>query len=183
MPTHPAHLLSAKATRNPRTVIKPAKLWATSNASGIIVSTSMARIAPAATAVVAATTAAENRPNTAYPASEASRVSRRSSVATGPSAMQDFGWGYAICMGVQRRVPEADRESRCEFRHRYLCSKCLGKLSPFFNGRKRQYYIWDHTHNDIEVFDAEGVHLGTIDPRTGLPIKPAVKGRYLDEIK
>lgn len=41
------------------TVIKPAKLSAFSNASGIIVSTIMAKIAPAATAVVAAITSAD----------------------------------------------------------------------------------------------------------------------------
>ncbi len=47
-------LVSAKAARNPRTVINPAKSRASSNASGIIVSVSIAKIAPAATAVVPA---------------------------------------------------------------------------------------------------------------------------------
>jgi hypothetical protein len=45
-------LLNTKATRNPTTVIRPAKLWAFSHASEIIVSASMASMAPAATAVV-----------------------------------------------------------------------------------------------------------------------------------
>lgn len=49
------------ATRKPTTVMSPAKSCASSNASGIIVSASMARIAPAATAVVAAITSAEKR--------------------------------------------------------------------------------------------------------------------------
>lgn len=53
-------LLSMKAVRKPATVISPARVWATSNASGIMVSTSIARMAPAAMAVVAATTSGEN---------------------------------------------------------------------------------------------------------------------------
>jgi len=47
------------------TVTTPAQSWASANASGIIVSASMLRIAPAATAVVAAITSADNRANTA----------------------------------------------------------------------------------------------------------------------
>jgi len=58
-------LLSTKDVRKPATVIKPAQLCATSNASGIMVSASIARIAPAATAVVAATTSEEKPWNTA----------------------------------------------------------------------------------------------------------------------
>lgn len=55
----PPSLLSAKAARKPRTAISPAKSCACSKASGIIVSTSIARIAPAAVAVVAATASGE----------------------------------------------------------------------------------------------------------------------------
>src|SRR5690242_20500692 len=54
-------LVRINAVKKPATVIRPVKLWACSNASGIIVSANMARIAPAATAVVAAMTSAENR--------------------------------------------------------------------------------------------------------------------------
>jgi hypothetical protein len=46
--------LNTKADRNPITVINPVKSWASSKASGIMVSTSMVRIAPAANAVTAA---------------------------------------------------------------------------------------------------------------------------------
>ncbi|MDB5824065.1 MAG: hypothetical protein JWR21_2769 [Herminiimonas sp.] len=60
---YPPSLLSMNATRNPATVINPAKSCASSNASGIIVSTSIARIAPAATAVVAATISGEKSRN------------------------------------------------------------------------------------------------------------------------
>lgn len=63
--THPASLLSRNAHKKPHTVIKPAKSWASSNASGIIVSANIARIAPAATAVVPAITSGEKLRNTA----------------------------------------------------------------------------------------------------------------------
>ena len=29
------------------------------------------------------------------------------------------------------------------------------------------YYYWDYTHNDIEMFDRRGHHKGSIDPATG----------------
>jgi hypothetical protein len=46
-------------------------------------------------------------------------------------------------------------------------------------GNKLQYYSWDHLHNEIEVFDKLGKHLGVIDPTTGEWIKAAVKGRFI----
>jgi hypothetical protein len=58
-------LLRANATRKPSTVRRPANSCATSNASGIIVSANIARMAPAAVAVVAATTSGEKTRNTA----------------------------------------------------------------------------------------------------------------------
>lgn len=57
-------LLSAKAAMKPKTVMKPAKSCAASNASGIIVSASIARIAPAAIAVAAAAMEGEDISNT-----------------------------------------------------------------------------------------------------------------------
>lgn len=46
-------------------------------------------------------------------------------------------------------------------------------------GSKQRYYTWDHTHNDIEVFDSNKKHLGSIDPVNGLFYKGPVKGRKL----
>jgi hypothetical protein len=48
------------------------------------------------------------------------------------------------------------------------------------NGKSRQYYQWDYTHNDIEVYDSKGVHLGSLDPVTGELYKPPVRGRTID---
>jgi Cytotoxic len=48
------------------------------------------------------------------------------------------------------------------------------------SGRKREYYEWDHTHGDIEVFDRLGRHLGSMHPQTGVMHKPPVPGRTLN---
>lgn len=53
---------------------------------------------------------------------------------------------------------------------------------PFRNGLKRsgeEIWSWDHTHNDIEVFNAQGRHLGSRHPVTGEMYKPPVPGRTL----
>jgi hypothetical protein len=46
-------------------------------------------------------------------------------------------------------------------------------------GSARQYYEWDYTHNDIEVYNRQGQHLGSMDPSSGEMIKPAVAGRKI----
>lgn len=47
------------------------------------------------------------------------------------------------------------------------------------SGSNKRYYEWDHTHNDIEVYDSKGKHLGSIDPKTGNMYKEAVNGRRI----
>jgi hypothetical protein len=56
-----------KKARKPITVIRPMKLWVFSNASGIMVSDTMASTPPAAIAVVVATITGEKRLKTVYP--------------------------------------------------------------------------------------------------------------------
>ena len=46
-------------------------------------------------------------------------------------------------------------------------------------GKSQKFYSWDNLHNEIEVFDRHGKHLGVMDPTTGEMIKAAVKGRRL----
>ena len=46
-------------------------------------------------------------------------------------------------------------------------------------GKNKQYYEWDFTHNDIEVYDAKGKHLGSMNPTSGEMYKPSVKGRTI----
>jgi len=47
-------------------------------------------------------------------------------------------------------------------------------------GSKRRFYEKDYTHKDVEVYDSNGVHLGSMDAETGKMTKPAVKGRKLN---
>jgi RHS repeat-associated protein len=47
------------------------------------------------------------------------------------------------------------------------------------SGAAREYYEWDYTHGDIEVYNRRGVHIGSMDPGTGQIIKPAVPGRSI----
>jgi hypothetical protein len=46
-------------------------------------------------------------------------------------------------------------------------------------GANKQYYDWDYTHNDIEVYDKLGNHLGSMNPVTGEMYKPPVPGRTI----
>ncbi|MBO0853176.1 MAG: hypothetical protein J2P18_05340 [Nocardia sp.] len=47
------------------------------------------------------------------------------------------------------------------------------------NGKSREFYEWDYTHDDIEVYDSKGQHLGSMDPVSGKMYKPAVNGRKI----
>ena len=46
--------------------------------------------------------------------------------------------------------------------------------------KHRKYYEWDHLHDEIEVYDRHGKHLGAMDSVTGEMIKPPKKGRSVD---
>lgn len=45
--------------------------------------------------------------------------------------------------------------------------------------RSGRFFEWDHTHNDIEVYNSRGQHLGSMHPTTGAMYKPPVAGRIL----
>ncbi|WP_374760452.1 colicin E3/pyocin S6 family cytotoxin [Nocardia cyriacigeorgica] len=49
------------------------------------------------------------------------------------------------------------------------------------SGSSKRYYEWDYTHNDIEVYDRKGYHLGTAHPDDcSNMIKPKVNGRKIN---
>jgi filamentous hemagglutinin len=52
------------------------------------------------------------------------------------------------------------------------------RLPPTSDGKL--FYEWDYTHNDIEVYNKRGVHLGSMDPVSGDMYKDAVPGRKLN---
>ena len=47
------------------------------------------------------------------------------------------------------------------------------------SGKAKRFFEWDHTHGDVEVYDARGNHLGSANPDTGVMTKPAVPGRRI----
>jgi Cytotoxic len=46
-----------------------------------------------------------------------------------------------------------------------------------WHGRKRQIYEEDTQHGDLEKYNGDGMHKGSVDPDTGEIIKMPVKGR------
>lgn len=54
------------------------------------------------------------------------------------------------------------------------------------NGRRwrdaagKRLYEWDARHGELEMYNAQGRHLGAVDPQTGALVKAAVKGRKID---
>ena len=59
-------------------------------------------------------------------------------------------------------------------KHRVIAGKQIW-ISP----ERNRLYTWDSLHGEIEVFDKNGYHLGSMDALTGKLIKPAVKGRRI----
>ncbi len=49
------------------------------------------------------------------------------------------------------------------------------------SGNKERYYQWDYTHNDIEVYNGKGVHLGSMDPVSGEIYKDKVEDRDIED--
>ena len=65
-------------------------------------------------------------------------------------------------------------------------SKIWKGLDNYKNGIKKSgtgsnttYYTWDNLHNEIEMFNKQGKHIGVMDPVSGEVIKEAVKGRTI----
>ncbi|KAA1035523.1 hypothetical protein ERX35_011115 [Macrococcus equipercicus] len=66
------------------------------------------------------------------------------------------------------------------YSHRNCPTKCRRfSIKTSGSGSKKRYYTWDKAHNEIEVYDKKGKHLGAMDSVTGKMIKKAVKGRKL----
>lgn len=56
-----------------------------------------------------------------------------------------------------------------------------GSIKTSGSGSKKKYYEWDNTHSDIEVYDKNGNHLGSMDPFDGEMYKPPVPGRHIKD--
>ena len=75
---------------------------------------------------------------------------------------------------VPKQIPKPSILDECK----YIGVRSGQKRWRTLNGKR--IYTWDSLHGEIEVFNNRGKHLGVVNPQTGLPIKPAVKGRKID---
>lgn len=80
--------------------------------------------------------------------------------------------------GNDRRISNINRQES-PIRSKFKNVKGHKGRKTSGEGKNRRYYEWDHTHNDIEVYDRNGKHLGSLDPRTGELYKGKVKGRKM----
>jgi len=44
-----------------------------------------------------------------------------------------------------------------------------------------RFYTWDSMHGELEVFNKRGIHIGVACPKTGIILKPAVRGRRINK--
>ena len=79
---------------------------------------------------------------------------------------------------VPKEIPVAITKANSPVWQRFQAFRGQTKTNGL-GGRRRQYYEWDFTHGDIEVYDSRGFHLGTMDAVTGEMIKDAVDGRTI----
>lgn len=72
--------------------------------------------------------------------------------------------------GTERKINPSKAESKIwkELENYKIDIKTNG-----LSGKDKEYYKWDKLHNDIEVYDREGKHLGSKNPTTGKMYKPA----------
>lgn len=93
---------------------------------------------------------------------------------------------------IQIWIDENDYSSGEERDRRERIVNCSKSRSPVWKGLKhhkndiktngksgseKRFYKWDNTHDDIEVYNGRGEHLGSMDPRTGKMYKGPVSGR------
>ena len=92
--------------------------------------------------------------------------------------------GFDTYEGPDARVFTSDRKDNCSKGE----SSVWKGFQPYkgtvktngLRGKNKEFYQWDFTHNDIEVFNKDRQHLGSMDPQTGKIYKPAVPARKLN---
>ena len=75
---------------------------------------------------------------------------------------------------ARRAIPRPSVPDDCDY---------LGFVHGARRWRKKdgkRLYTWDELHGEIEIFNARGKHLGSMDPTAGSLIKDAVPGRRID---
>jgi len=98
---------------------------------------------------------------------------------------------------IQQWINDNDYSSGEERDRRERVVNCSKSRSPVWRGMKhyrgdiktngktgydKRFYRWDNTHNDIEVYNKHGDHLGSMDPRTGKMYRGPVAGRDIRDL-
>lgn len=91
--------------------------------------------------------------------------------------------GFDTYEGPDARVFTSDRKDNCSKGE----SPVWKGFKPYrgavktngLSGRNKEYYQWDFTHSDIEVYNDKKDHIGSMDPKTGEIYKPKVPGRNI----
>jgi hypothetical protein len=98
---------------------------------------------------------------------------------------------------IQQWIDETGYSSSEERRRNERVVNCSKKDSPVWKGKKhhkgdirtngktgsdRRYYRWDNTHNDIEVYNHRGKHLGSMDSRNGRMYKGPVSTNSISHL-
>ena len=110
-------------------------------------------------------------------------LSEQNSDASSSNAGAGGGAGGSAGPGSKQDNDNNDRRvnpSRSENEVWQNLDKHRGGIKRSGSGRNTRYYEWDNTHNDIEVYDQRGNHLGSMDPATGEMYKPPVRGRTIN---
>lgn len=92
----------------------------------------------------------------------------------------DAGSAAAATGGPQPDPDDDERKKNCGKSE----SQVWKELKPYkgglrTDGKGDKIYDWDHTHNDIGVYNSRGDHLGSMNPVSGEMYKPAVAGRSI----
>ncbi|MDP5210231.1 colicin E3/pyocin S6 family cytotoxin [Microbulbifer sp. 2205BS26-8] len=89
------------------------------------------------------------------------------------------GIAPAMLLLSARQAAKASLKSTSKIWKNFKSAK-NGRKTNGEKGSQREYYEWDHTHGDIEVYDSRGRHKGSMNPETGNIYKPPVKGRRIN---
>lgn len=101
------------------------------------------------------------------------------------SSLTSEAWAIGVwgAMGAKGSTPQVGKF--CESPSQSVAWKSFSPYQKSIksngqNGKDKRYYTWDHTRGDIEVFNRNGNHLGSMHPSTGVMHKPPVAGRTLE---
>ena len=85
-----------------------------------------------------------------------------------------------LCSFIKNNKNSSSSKAKAESKVWNSLENYKGRIKKSGKGKKTRYYEWDYTHKDIEVYDRNGNHIGSMNAVTGKIYKPPVKGRTID---